>query len=96
MEGGGELSPETQGILIGAASIIAAGLLTTVAAQLMRLWHTPKRLDRIETLIPPLLRAIMCLLKNQKAGKCNGTTDATIEELEALLTDQSVSQKANG
>jgi len=88
------MSEESSGILIGAASILAAGFLTYFTVQLARLWHTPKRLDRIETLLPPLLRAVLCLLKNQKEGKCNGSTDKTIEELDRLLTRQSVSQKA--
>ena len=88
------MSAMTTGILVGAGGLLLAGFLTYLVVQLSRLWHTPKRLDRIETLLPPLLRAVLCMLKNQKAGKCNGTTDMTIAEIEELLTDQSVSQKA--
>ena len=88
------MSPELSGILIGIGSIAGATLLALFAGAQVRLMHTPKRLDRIETILPPLLRAMLAVLKCQREGKCNGMTDDAIQELEELMTNGIISRKA--
>jgi len=83
-----------EGIAIGVGSAVITGLIVFLVSALARMWHTPKRLDRIEAILPALLRAVMCVLKNQKEGKCNGSTQDSIQELNDLLTNSAVSKKA--
>ena len=64
MKDGNIMSAETSGILIGAGAIILAGLLIWISSQLAHLWHTPKRLDRIEGIIPILARGMWAILKS--------------------------------
>ena len=59
-----------------------------------KIGHAPKRLDRIEGVLPAMIRALLCVLKNQKEGRCNGATEDSIVELNGLLTDGIVSQKS--
>lgn len=83
-----------EGIFIGAASLALAGLIAFFASTIIRLWHTPKRLDRLEAVIPVIVRSLLAILRCQKAGVCNGETDGAIAEIEALLSNGIVSQKA--
>ena len=59
-----------------------------------KLGHLPKRADRLEAVIPPLLRAVLALLKCQKEGKCNGDIELSISELNKLMSDGVISKKA--
>lgn len=91
------MSPETEGILIGSGAIVFAGLLTYVATQLARLWRTPKRLDRLERIIPTMARGLWALL-GEHVREHNGDTSAEIvdayRQLTDVVTDGVVSQKA--
>ena len=81
--------------LLGVAGTLLAGLIVFFVSSVIRLWHTPKRLDRLERITPVLLRAMLAVLTCQKQGTCNGKTDEAIDEINALLTNGAVSQKAN-
>ena len=82
-----------EGIAIGVGSAILTGLIAFLAATVVRLWHTPKRLDRLEKVVPVIVRSLLAILRCQKAGVCNGDTDAAISEIEQLLSEGIVSQK---
>lgn len=84
-----------EGILIGIASTVGASLVFGGGALVCRVWHTPKRLDRLERLLPPMVRAVLVLLRTQKSGTSNGGLDESIGELEEVLSDGAVSQKAS-
>lgn len=84
-----------EGILIGVASTVGASLVLGGAALICRVWHTPKRLDRLERLLPPMVRAVLVLLRTQKTGSENGELDNSIHELEDVLSDGAISQKAS-
>jgi hypothetical protein len=88
------VSPEVSGIIIGVASTAGAGALAFLVSTLARLWHTPKRLDRLERVVPVIIRSLLAILRCQKAGVCNGETDEAISEIENLLSEGIVSQKA--
>jgi hypothetical protein len=79
--------------LIGAGSVVLTGLVTAVAALMIRLWRTPKRVERLEVAIPVLIRATLVQLRCLKAGKCNGEADETISEVEAFLSNNVISVK---
>ncbi len=87
------MSPETSGILIGAASLALAGLLTWVGVHLGRLWRTPKRLDRIEGIIPVLIRGMWAILKVHINGNTDEDVSSAFKELTKAVTDGVVSQK---
>lgn len=87
------MSPETSGILIGAGAIILAGLLIWISSQLAHLWHTPKRLDRIEGIIPILARGVWAILKVHINGNSDGDVVEAFRELSKAVTDGVVSQK---
>ncbi len=82
-----------EGIAIGVGSTVVTGMVLWIAAALARVWRTPKRLDRVEAILPVLLRSNLAMLRCQKAGTCNGDTDAAIRDIETLLTNAAVSQK---
>lgn len=82
-----------EGIAIGVGSAALAALVVFLATTIARLWHSPKRLDRIERILPAMVRAMLAILKCQKAGVCNGDTDEAIAEINKLLSDGIVSQK---
>lgn len=84
-----------EGILIGVASTVGASVVFGGTALICRVWHTPKRLDRLERLLPPMLRAVLVLLRAQKSGAENGELDNSIHELEDVLSDGAISQKAS-
>ena len=81
--------------LLGVGGTLLAGLVVFFVSSIVRLWHTPKRLDRLERIMPVTLRALLAVLSCQKRGTCNGETDAAIEEINQLLTNGAVSQKAS-
>jgi len=102
------MSPEVSGIIVGAASIVGAGLLTWLAATLVRLWRLPKRMDRVEAISPLLLRAVMILfdvnlieVRCQQGKSCNGDLDEAVnkmgafrKEMDSFLSGAAISQKA--
>ncbi len=79
--------------ILGAGGTLLAGLIVFFVTSIARLWHTPKRLDRLEKIMPVTLRALLAVLSCQKRGVSNGETDAAIEEINQLLTNGAVSQK---
>jgi len=81
--------------LYGAGAIVIAAVLAFFAAAIARVWHTPKRLDRLEIAVPVMIRAMLSILRCQKAGTCNGETDASIKEIEDMLSKGAVSQKGS-
>ncbi len=83
-----------EGIIVGIASTIGIGILTWLCAALIRLWRTPKRIDRLEKLIPPIARGLLALLEVHKGEGTNGNVKEAHEELQGLLCNQAVSQKA--
>ena len=87
------MSPETSGILIGAASLALATLLTWIGIHLGRLWHTPKRLDRIEGIIPVLTRGMWAILKVHINGNTDKDVASAFDELTKAVTNGVVSQK---
>jgi hypothetical protein len=82
-----------QGVLIGVLSTVGASILVYAVITLERLWHTPARLDRIELIVPIMIRALLAILRCQKAGVCNGETDAAISEIEHHLSLSTLSKK---
>lgn len=92
------MSPEVTGILIGACSLLAAAILTALGAAIIRLWRTPKRIDRLERMIPPLTRGVWALL-GEHVRDSNGDSSQEIKDAYAgltdIVTDGVVSQKEN-
>jgi hypothetical protein len=81
-------------ILVGAGASVLGGLVVGGAMALRRLWRTPQRLDRIERLVPALLRAVQALLIVQRdCGAGNGAVQDSLEELQQLVTNGAVSQR---
>jgi len=90
------LSPNTMSFLIGAGSIATAGLITWIGIQLVRLWHLPKRVDRIERIIPPIARGIWALLGEhvrQNDGNSTPEIAEAYSKLTEVVTESVVSQK---
>ena len=92
------MGPIGEGIIIGIGSTAGVGIITMVGTTLARVWKTPKRLDRIERLVPILLRGMWAVLK-MHVDEQNGSTDPDIKrafsELTEIVTDGAVSQKGN-
>jgi len=84
-----------EGIAIGVGSAAVFAFLVFLTSQIVRLWHTPKRIDRLERVVPVIFRSLLAILRCQKAGVCNGETDEAISEIETLLSDGIVSQRAS-
>jgi ribosomal protein L30/L7E len=84
-----------EGIAIGVGSTLLAAIIIAMSATIARLWHSPKRLDRIDAVIPALCRAVLVLLRLHKEGeKVNGELVESIREMTNITTNQTVSQKA--
>ncbi|MBZ5672307.1 MAG: hypothetical protein LAO04_21625 [Acidobacteriia bacterium] len=81
------MNPVTEGIFIGVCSALLITFLTFLSASLVRMWHAPKRLDRLEKVVPVIIRSLLAILRCQKAGICNGNTDDAIKEIEDLLSE---------
>ncbi len=83
-----------QDIIVGAGASVLGGLVVGGAVALRKLWRTPRRLDRIERLIPALLRAVQALLIAQRdCGAGNGAVNDSLEELQQLVTDGAISRE---
>ncbi len=83
-----------QDIIVGAGASVLGGLVVGGALVLRKLWRTPRRLDRIERLIPALLRAVQALLIAQRdCGAGNGAVNDSLEELQQLVTNGAVSRE---
>ena len=59
----------------------------------MRLWHTPKRLDRLEGIIPILTRGMWAILKIHINGNTDKDVSTAFDELTRAVTNGVVSQK---
>jgi uncharacterized membrane protein YccC len=87
----------TEGIIIGIVVTVGATLVIALAAALIRLWRSPKRLDRLEAVVPAMARGIMLLLRShQAAGKAKKEVQDALDELQKLTTDMMVSQRGGG
>lgn len=69
-------------------------LIVSIVQNRGKIGRLPKRVDRLDVVVPPLLRAVIALLQCQKEGKCNASVDESIDELNRLMTDGIVSRKA--
>jgi hypothetical protein len=91
------MSQELSGILIGICSMAGATILAWIAAALVRLWRTPKRIDRLEKVVPIIGRGVWALLAIH-VREHNGDTDPMVinayDECTRAFTDGVVSQKA--
>ena len=52
-----------------------------------------KRLDRVETVIPPIARGMLVILKIHLGQETNGDVKESLDELQKLSTDMMVSQR---
>lgn len=88
----------TDGIIIGIGSTVGALFLVALAALVARQWKSPKRIDRLERVVPPMARGVWALL-GEHVREHNGDAPEEIvkayAELTAVVTDGVVSQKAN-
>jgi hypothetical protein len=85
-----------EGIAIGVGSAIGALILVAITALITRQWRTPKRVDRLEAVVPPMARGIFALLEYHVLGD-NGnkeTMKISLDELRDVTTDKMVSQRA--
>lgn len=80
------MNPELSGVLIGAGSIVGAAILVALAAAIIRVWRTPKRLDRLERVVPPIARGLWALL-GEHVRDHNGDTSPEVAEAYKLLTE---------
>jgi hypothetical protein len=87
------MGPIAEGIVIGIGGTAGAAALGMLATTMRRLWKTPKRLERIERLIPPIARALLVMLRVHMGEEVNGDVKAILKELDEVLTDGAVSQK---
>jgi hypothetical protein len=85
------MSPETEGILIGAGGLVLFSLLTWIGRQLMRLWGVPRRLEKIESGHPLILEGISILfdvniieVKCQKGERTNSDLDDAMTKMNAF------------
>jgi hypothetical protein len=79
---------------LGVGGTLLTAFLVFLAGSIVRAWHSPKRLDRLELAIPVMIRGMLAVLRCQKDGRCNGETDEAIGEIEEMLSEGIVSQKA--
>lgn len=83
----------TTGILI----FIGTSILTLLAVIFLRNMRSPKRLDRVEAVLPAMARGIMTLQEFALYGDTNGTKaemEKSHSELSTITTNMMVSQKA--
>jgi hypothetical protein len=82
------------GVLLGVGGTLLAALLAWILVSIARQWRSPKRIDRLERMIPPIARALLVLLDVHCVEGTNGEVKETRTELHRILSDQAVSQKA--
>ena len=87
------MGPIAEGIVIGIGGTLGASVCGMVAATMVRLWRSPKRIDRIERLIPPMARALLVILRVHMGEEINGEMKDILKELDGVLTDGAISQK---
>jgi hypothetical protein len=83
-----------EGVMIGVISAVATAMLIFLSATIVRLWHSPKRLDRLDRLIPTMARALLVLLQRHVNDSPDSEAEIALTELKAILTDGAVSQRA--
>jgi len=89
----------TEGIIVGIVGTVGAAILIALVALITRQWKSPKRLDRLEGVVPPMARGIFALLEFHVFGDTSDareTMKASLNELREVTTDKMVSQKAKG
>lgn len=86
----GPIFQEIIGAGFGGAFTILIVALVQSRGNVSRL---PKRIDRLEMIAPPLLRAVLSLLKCQKQGSCDDSIEDSISELNEMMTSGVVSRK---
>lgn len=62
-----------EGITIGVGSAVATGFIAFLTAHMIRQWSSPKRLDRLEKVIPVMVRSMLAILKCQKRASAMAT-----------------------
>ncbi len=87
------MGPIAEGIVIGIGGTLGATAVGMMGATMKRLWRTPKRIDRIEKMIPPMARALLVMLRVHMGEDVNGDMKAILKELDDVLTDGAISQK---
>jgi hypothetical protein len=82
------MGPIAEGIIIGMSGISMASVLALAGGSIVKLWHTPKRLDRIEAGYPLIFEGLALLLdvtalqvRCQQGSKCNGELDNANESI---------------
>jgi hypothetical protein len=93
------MGPIEEGIVIGIGSTAGLGILTFLITALNRVWKTPKRLDRVERVLPVIARGVWALL-GEHVREHNGDASPEITqaytELTDVVTNGVVSQKTKG
>jgi hypothetical protein len=87
------MGPIAEGIVIGIGGSLGATTLGIAGATMVRLWRTPKRVDGIERIIPPMARALLVLIRVHLGEKVNGEMKGVLKELDNVLTEGAISQK---
>jgi len=86
----------TDGIIIGIGSTVGALILVALAALVARQWRSPKRIDRLERVVPILTRGVWALLglhvQEHNGDVAPEITDA-YSDLTKIVTNGVVSQK---
>ena len=87
------MGPVAEGIVIGIGGTLGATIVGMVGATMRKLWKTPKRVDRLERLLPTMARALLILLRIHAGEDVNGDIKTVLNELDGVLTNGSVSLK---
>lgn len=83
-----------EGMMMGIGGTVGAAILIAMVALIARQWKSPRRIDRLERLVPSIARALLVLLHVHRIEDTNGDVAAAENELTKIITDGSVSQKA--
>jgi len=86
------------GIIAGIGSTVGALILVGLVALVVRQWKTPKRVDRLERIVPVLTRGVWALL-GLHVQEHNGDVPREIQDayskLTEIVSDGIVSQKGD-
>jgi len=83
----------TDGILVGIGGTVGAIIVVGLASLVARQWRSPKRIDRIERVLPAFARALLALLQVHVAEETNGAIKEAEDELRHILTESVISQR---
>jgi len=101
------MGPIIEGAIIGALAIVIAGLAAWTASAISRLWHLPKRIDRMEAILPLVLEnqgavldGLASLARCIENKACNGELEsldkiimAAKEKMRVFLSGAAISKK---